>query len=76
MLLGFFVLLRLLVAEFAEVHQPANRRQRVRSDFDQIHAVRPRQIQCVAQGKDTQLLAINSDDPDFAGTDFTIDPDE
>src|ERR1043166_3320819 len=75
-LLGFFVLLRLLVAELAKIHQAANGGRRVGGDFDEIHAVGARQIEGFAQANDTELFAIYPDDPDFAGTDLPVNPDE
>ena len=75
-LLGFLFLLGHFVAEFAEIHQPADRRHGGRGDFDQIHAMLARQIDRVGERQDAELVAVHSDDADFAGADFAVDPDE
>ena len=75
-LFGFLFLLGLFVAEFAEVHEPADRRHGGGGDFHEIHAVLARQGQRLVEGNDAELFAIHSDDPDFAGADFAIDPDK
>ncbi len=77
MLLGFLVALGLFVAELAEIHNPANRRRGVGSDFHQVHPMGAGQIQCVAQRQNPKLfLAILPNNPDFTGTDFPIDPEK
>lgn len=76
MFFGFLFFLRLLVAKFSEIHQPANGRRRRRGDFDEINAVLPREVQRLGQRDDAQLTVVNSDDAHFAGADFAVDPDE
>jgi hypothetical protein len=38
--------------------------------------VLPGQVERVGQRDDAELFAVNSDDPDFAGADFAVDPDK
>jgi hypothetical protein len=75
-LLGFLVALGLFVAVFAEIDHPANRRNGCGSDLDQVNAVAAGQVQRFTQTHDAELLAVETDYPDFAGTDFPINPDE
>jgi len=76
MLLGFLFLLGDFVAVFAEIHEPADGRHGGRGDFDEIHAVLAREIHRIGQRQDAKLVAVHSDDADFAGADFAVDPDE
>ena len=73
---GFLFLLRLFVAELAVVHQPADGRRRVGRDFDQVHSLGAGQVDRLAELQNTELFAVLCDDPDFAGTNFPVDPDE
>ena len=75
-LLGFLLPLGLLVAEFAVIHEPADRRRGVGRDLHQVHAVGARHGERVAEREDAKLFAVRPDDPDFAGTDFPVNPDE
>jgi hypothetical protein len=38
--------------------------------------VLPGQVERVGQRDDAELFAVNSDDPDFAGANFAVDPDK
>ena len=75
-LAGFLVLLGLFVAKFAEIHEPADGRDGVGGDLDEVHALGAGAIQGIAERKYAQLIVIRSDDPHFAGTNFTVYPDE
>ena len=75
-LFGFLFLLGLLIAELAQVHEAADRGRGSGGDFDQVHTVLARHGQRVVEGDDPKLFAVHSDNADFAGTDFTIDPDK
>lgn len=74
--LGFLFAFREFVAIFSVIDEPADRRDCVGCDFDQVHLVRPGHIDGIAQRNDAELLAVHADDADFAGTDFPVDPDE
>src|ERR1700722_11319272 len=76
MLLRLLVLLGLFIAELAEIHQPANRRRGARRDFHEVHAISAGLVERIAQGDDAELLAVHSDDSNFAGTDFPVYPDK
>src|SRR5688572_19624183 len=76
MLLGFLVLLRLLVAVLAVIHNATNWRCRIRGNFDEVHTIGARQVQGLVERHNTQLLAVYSDHPNLAGTDFPVDPGE
>jgi hypothetical protein len=75
-LFGLFVLLGLFVAEFAEVHKPANRRRGSGGDFHQIHRIGAGQIDRFAERQDSELFAIDSYYPHLAGTNFPVYPDK
>jgi len=45
-------------------------------DLDESTPELPREIDRVVQRDDAELFAINSDDSDFAGADFAVDPDK
>ena len=72
MFAGIFFLLGQLVAEFANLNDAADRRHGVGGDFHEIHPMLAREVQRVVQRKHAKLLAVGSNDPDFAGTDFPI----
>ena len=74
--LGFLVLFRLLVTELAVINDAADGRVRGRCDFNQIDSAGAGKVQSFREGKDARLFAIEADDPDFASTDFPVDPDE
>jgi hypothetical protein len=74
--LGLFFALGLLVAKFAKVHQPADRRGSIGRHFDQVDPMRTRHRQRFAQGEHAELPAIDADYPDLAGTDLTVNPDK
>ena len=76
MFFGFFFALGLFVAEFAEIYDAADWRYCIGSDFDQVHATGAGHIQRFAKGHYSELFAIAANYPDFAGTDFPINPDE
>ena len=73
---GFFIALGLLVTVLAKIDQSANRRRGSGGNLNQIDAVSTRGIDGILQRKDAQLFAIDANDPDFAGTDFPVDPYE
>ena len=73
---GFLFLLRLFVAELAVIDQAADGRRCVGRDFNQVHSLGARQVDRFAKLQDAKLLAILCDDPDFAGADFPVYPDE
>lgn len=74
--LGFLFLLGDLVTVFSEIHQAADGRHGCGGDFDEVNAVLAREVQRVGELDDAELLAVHCDDPDFAGADFAVDPDE
>ena len=65
--------LLLLVAKFAVVHHPANRRLRVRRDFDQIQLQGFHLLQRLVQRHHSKLFAFGADDADLTGTNLMID---
>ena len=75
-LLRFFVPLGLFIAEFSEIDQAADGGNRIGCDFDQVHGVGTGQGQGLTQGQHAKLIAVHADNPDLAGTDFSINPDE
>ena len=76
MLFGLFVAFCLFIAVFAKVHNPADGRHRIGSDFDEVNAIGTGNIQGLPQRNYTELFALQPNDPDLAGTDFPIYPDE
>ena len=64
----------LAVLELAVIHDPANRRLGRRRDLDQIELRRFRHRQRVREGYDADLLAFDTDQADFGGVDFAVDP--
>ena len=74
--LGFLVFLGLFVAVFAEIHDPAHRRRGGGCNLHEVHTVLPGEGEGVVEGHDASLFAIGTNDPDFAGTNFPVDPDE
>ena len=59
-------LLALLILEFAEVHDPANRRNRSGRNFDKIELLAFGKRQCFAKGQDTELFTVGPDYPDLS----------
>jgi hypothetical protein len=76
MLLGFFFLLGLFVTVFAVIDNAANGRRGGRGNFHQVDPGSARLVQGVAKGDNPELFVIYANDPDFAGTDFPVDPYE
>lgn len=72
---GFFVTLGLLIPELAVVNQATDRRSCVGCNLDEVNPVRPGHAQCLPQAQNSELLAIDTDDPNFAGTDLPVNPD-
>src|SRR5687767_1995012 len=66
--------LLLLVAKFAVIHHPANRRLGIGRDFDQVHFQRVHLLERFVQRQHTELLALGSDHPDFTGAYLMFDP--
>src|SRR3954452_13463413 len=76
MLLGFLFALGLFITVLAVINQAADRRRGIWCDFDEIDRFFAGQGQSVTQGQNAELLAFRSDNSNFAGTDFPVDPDE
>ena len=74
--LGFLVAFGLFVSVLAEIDQTADGRIRVGGDLNQVNAISASHGQRVTQAEDPELFAINPDDPNFAGTNFPVYPDE
>lgn len=72
MLLGIFILFRLLITELAEINQATHRRGGVWSDLDQIYSLRAGHVDGFAEGDDSELLATRAYDAYFACTDLAI----
>jgi len=72
----FLFLFGLLVAELAIIDEPANRRSGPKRNLDQLYSLGARHVDGVHEGKNAKLIALNPYDPDFAGADFAINPDE
>ena len=73
-LLGFLFFFGLLVAELSVIDQATDRRGRIGGNLDEVHAVSARHVDGFGKGDDSELGAIDADDPDFAGADFAVDP--
>jgi hypothetical protein len=65
--------LGLLILEFAEVHDPANRGFRSRRDLDQIKPLLCGSSEGVGNAQDTKLSTFIVDDPDFTRPDIFVD---
>src|SRR5437660_10897869 len=76
MFLRLLIALGLLVTILAKIDDAADWGIGVRGDFDQIDAAGARQGESFAQGQDSKLFTIQPDNPDLAGTNFPINPDE
>ena len=70
-LFGFLLLFLLLVLELAVVNQLANRRTRLRRDFDQIHAELFSLVKSVVRVHD-DAGSVRHRDSDLGDPDFTI----
>jgi hypothetical protein len=75
-LLGVLVFLRLLVTELAVIDEPADRRSGVGRDLNKVNALGAGHVDGFAELKNAKLAAVLTNNPDFAGTDFSIYPDE
>lgn len=71
-LLGFLLLLFLLVLEFSEIHDTADRRFSVRSDLHQVIALFLREIDGILAGQNAYLLPFRTDNPHFAGANLLV----
>jgi hypothetical protein len=74
MLFGFLFPLGLFEAELAVIHDPAHRRRGRRRDLHQVQAERARLGERLAEREDAKLVTVRSDDADFAGANFPVDP--
>lgn len=70
----FGLLLVLLVFEFAEVHDPANRRLFERCHLDQIKSIFASNIQGFFCWNYAQLFAVRIDDSHWSDADLIVDP--
>jgi len=75
--LGILFLLGLFVTVFAEIHEPADRRRGGGGDLKTRSTLscRARLIASFSEMNTEFVLPSNSNDPDFAGADFAVDPD-
>ncbi len=71
--LGFVGLLGFLVFELAVVHQPADRRNRLRRNFYQIHIRRFRQTKGISKLHDTESLTLDPNQTHFRRRYFAVD---
>ena len=71
-LAGFLLLLALLEAEFAVVHQPAHRRRRLGRDLHEIQALFICDLQRAGRRHDAQLLAGGADQTDLLVADLLV----
>ena len=69
----FLLALGLLKAELAVIHNAANRRLRLGSDLDQIHASLNGDIKRLFCGYDTELLTVVGNQTDFFVADLFVD---
>jgi len=75
MLAGLFILLGLLVAEFAKINQTADRWDGSSSDLNEINTFGSGEVDGIGERDDSKLLAVGSDDAHFAGANLSINPD-
>jgi hypothetical protein len=66
--------LLLLVLEFAEVHDSANRRLLLRRDFHEIETDFAGASECIYSFEDAELIAFVADDADGCIADLFVDP--
>ncbi len=74
MLAGFFLLLALLVFEFAVIHDAAHWGTGVRGNLDQVQPLGARQPNGVASVHDTQLLTVLVNDQHLRNANLFVDP--
>ena len=70
----FVLALRLAVFELAEIHDPANRRLRQRSDLHQIEFCGFRSCDRICDRHDAKLLTFHTYQADLRRVDLAIDP--
>ena len=75
-LLAFLFLFGLLVAVFAEIDNAAHWRRGIGCDFDEIHTLLPGEVDSFGESHDAELGALVTDNADFAGADFPVNPYE
>ena len=73
-LAGFTFLLGAFIKELAEVHDPANRRDRPWGDFNQVEFSFTGHPQSLIDRDDTDILVFGADDANFRDPDELIDP--
>ena len=61
------------VAKFANVNNAADRRNGVRGNFHEVHAVLAGEVQRIVQRKHAKLVAVWSDHAHFAGANLAVD---
>jgi hypothetical protein len=66
--------LLLLILVFAEIHDPADRRDRRRRDLDEIQSLLLRDGECLRRRHDAELLAIIVYDPNLPNPNALVDP--
>ena len=74
MRMAFVLPLLLLVLEFAEIHDAANRRLLLRRDFHQVEAKVFSTLKGFGSFEDAELIAFRSDDADGRIADLFVDP--
>ena len=72
--LGFVLFLGFAVLEFAEIHDPANRRLGHRGDLDQVEFGRFGTGARIHERNYSELLTVFTNQADFGGGDFRVDP--
>jgi hypothetical protein len=73
---GFLFAFGLLVAKLPIIHQPANGRRGAGGDLHHVHTVGARECEGFPERQDAKLFAISPDNPDLAGADLPVYPDE
>ena len=71
---GLFAPLLLLVLVALVVHEPADRRVRVRSNFHEVELCGPGDGDRFGERLDAELFAFAADEQHFAGSDAVVDP--
>ena len=69
---GFFFPFALFKAELAVVHELADRRDRLRGNFNQVEALLIRDAERLHGRHNAELFAVGADQPDFPVTDILI----
>ena len=72
-LFGFFFLFQLFKAEFAVVHDLADRRNSVRRNLDKVKVLFLGKRQSVGRGHNTKLAAVSSDHAKLLVADLLVD---